>query len=600
MHRQFAIWLSVVMSATLAVTQVNALELSARDALTGASVQATVRVHDAQGSVRQSFMIDGVRRSVALDAGSWQMHAEAAGYQVLEFGQDGSDRAMTLLLEPLAEPPHYSALASRAAERPQGRWVQGYVRRAIDGVAVASAEIQFEGRRTLSLADGYFELELAELGPPNGDSTLIVHVAGFAEYQRNGFVPAPGVQRVLVALGADTPAQAEIEVGALDRVEGVVAADSAQATVMVKRAPLPPDAIALALPLSPPPSIRVGYADAACTTSCCTASCDNTCTLALETYVRRGLDSEWIASWNTQSLRAGSLAYRSYGAWRVAHPINANFDICSSACCQVNDAGTHSSTDAAIARTPGLLLTRNGSEAASSEYSAENNSWDDPNDGLSCSNVDLSCGDGFAGSPSAGWPCLPDAVGAGHGCFGHGRGMSQWGTQRWALHASAPRWVWIVDHYYNDNGNQNGAGTGLRTAQITSPVSLSGLGLNPSTIEAGESIEITATASNTAGAAHSHLLIGASLYKAGQGYVDDPSNDTSLNLATGNQGISRTFDSPPTLAGGFWDVLLSLYLDVDENGTISAIDLPLALIRVDGALQVIDDRIFADGFESGP
>lgn len=600
MRRQFAIWLSAVMSATLAVAPVNALELSARDALTGAPVQATARVHDAQGSVRQTFVIDGVRRTVALDAGSWQVHTEAAGYRSFEFALDGSGSTVTLLLEPLAEPSHYSALAARAAERPQGRWVQGYVRRAVDGTAMANAEIQFEGRRTLSLADGYFELELAELGPPNGVSTLFVHGAGFAEYQRNGFVPAPGVQRVLVSLGADTPAQAEIEVGALDRVQGVVAADSTQATVMPDRAPLPPDAISLALPLSPPQSIRVGYADAACTTSCCTASCDNTCVLPLETYVRRGLDSEWIASWNTQSLRAGSLAYRSYGAWRVAHPINANFDICSSACCQVNDAGTHSSTDAAIARTPGLLLTRNGSESASTEYSAENNSWDDPNDGLSCSNVDLSCGDGFAGSPSAGWPCLPDAVGAGRGCFGHGRGMSQWGTQRWALHASAPRWVWIVDHYYNDNGNENGAGTGQRTAQITSPVSLSGLGVNPSVIQSGESIQITATASNAAGAAHAHLLIGASLYKAGQGYVDDASNDTPLNLATGNQGISRAFVTPPTLVDGSWDVLLSLYLDVDENGTISAMDLPMALIRVNGALQVIDDRIFFDGFEAAP
>jgi len=321
---------------------------------------------------------------------------------------------------------------------------------------------------------------------------------------------------------------------------------------------------------------------------------------AASAYVRRGLDSEWIASWNTQSLRAGSIAYRSYGASRVAHPINANFDICSSACCQVNDAGTSSSTDTAIARTPGLMLTRGGSEAASAEYSAENNSWDDPGDGLACSNVDLSCGNGYAGSPSVGWPCLTDTVGASHGCFGHGRGMSQWGTQRWAIDASARRWPWIVDHYYNDNNNATGAGSGQRTAVMTSPLDVSAATPQPASIAPGATVRIGATATNHAGATHAHLLIGASLYRSGVGYVDDPAHDTALSLATGGHAIARDFHTPPTLAPGSYDVLLSLYLDADEDGAISTADLPLALVTSAHALQVIDDRIFASGFEPTP
>ncbi len=54
--------------------------------------------------------------------------------------------------------------------------------------------------------------------------------------------------------------------------------------------------------------------------------------------------------------------------------------------------------------------------------------------------------------------------------------MSQWGSQWWALGISftgaltAPRgWQCIVDHYYNDNGNNTGAGTLLRTALINGP-----------------------------------------------------------------------------------------------------------------------------------
>jgi hypothetical protein len=573
-----------------------AMQIAARNAVTGAPVSAELVVSRPDGSAAARFSLSGRHSAIGTGSGPWQARAEAPGFRTLEFQLDGAGSSMTLLLDPVQEPARYRALDVRAARDPDSRWLQGFVRRADDGAGLVGAEIQVDGRHATSGEDGYFELELAFVDAHSASSALRVKAAGFAEYARTGLLAAPGAQRVLVALGGDTPSQAALEVGALDRDPMTGMRTRPVGQDALEQAPALPDVL-LALPLAPPPSIRVGYADAACTTSCCTASCNHTCVLPLETYVRRGLDSEWIASWNTQSLRAGSLAYRSYGAWRVAHPINANFDICSSACCQVNDAGTHSSTDAAVARTPGLMLSRNGSEVASTEYSAENNSWDDPNDGLSCSNVDLSCGDGFAGSPSANWPCLADAVGAGHGCFGHGRGMSQWGTQRWAVHASAPHWPWIVDHYYNDNGNASGAGTGLRTAQMTSPLALSNLLVQPSTIEAGEGLLLHAMALNAAGAAHDHLLIGASLYRSGSGNVDDSANDAALSMAPGSQAIARAFETPTALVSGSWDVLVSLYLDVDENGSISATDLPLALIRSNGALRVIDDRIFAHGFE---
>lgn len=590
--------IAVLLVGLMVAASAGAIDISVRDSLTGKALDAQLHLSRKDGTPSRSFSLAGATTRITPGAGRWQAQVEAMDHRPLTFELDAASSAITVLLDPYAVPESYRRLDALAAAQPDARWLQGHVRRALDATAVADALTEFDGHHTRSDSDGYFELPLdpwQSAQPAN--IGLTVRARGFAEYQREGFVRAAGVQRVLVVLGGDTPAHARIEVGALDRSMALPRTDEPMLEASPPRTRLPPGDALLALPLAPPSSIRVGYADAACTTSCCTGSCNFTCVLPLETYVRRGLDSEWIASWNTQSLRAGSLAYRSYGAWRVAHPINANFDICSSACCQVNDAGTHSSTDNAIARTPGLMLTRNGSEAASSEYSAENNSWDDPNDGLSCSNVDLSCGDGYAGSPSTGWPCLPDSVGAGHGCFGHGRGMSQWGTQRWAIHASAPRWPWIVDHYYNDNNNEKGAGSGQRTALMTSPVSLSGLFVSPTSIEAGESIQLGANASNAAGAAHAHLLIGASLYQSGQGYVDDSSHDLPLNLAPGSQAITRSFDTPGSLASGSWDVLLSLYLDVDENGAISALDVPMALLRVNGALQVIDDRIFAHGFE---
>jgi hypothetical protein len=584
-------WLAVAVAMPA-----GAIELAVRDAVTGAPLQARVE-HDGA-----SYLADGRVRAYAIALPA-RVHVEADAHRALDVTLADDGMATTILLDPLEEPAAYTRLARRAEAMPHARWLQGYARDAADGHALAGVRIEVEGRHTASDADGYFELELDPVdddGTAGGRTVVHAHANGRADIERDGLARIAGVQRLLLAFGGDTPARGVVELGARDRRDGSVGApDAAKAPVV--RAPVPPIDAALAPALTPPATIRVGYADAACTQSCCTGACTHSCVLPLETYVRRGLDSEWIASWNTQSLRAGSVAYRSYGAWRVAHPINANFDICSSACCQVNDAGTAANTDAAIARTPGIVLTRNGSEAASAEYSAENNSWDDPGDGLACSNNDLSCGNGFAGSPANGWPCLADAVGTGHGCFGHGRGMSQWGTQRWAIDASARRWPWIVDHYYNDNANANGAGTGQRTAVMTSPLSLSAVTVVPSTTPAGATVQLSATAHNAAGAAHAHLLVGASLHRSGGAYIDDPAGDAPSSLPPGDTAVARAFHIPAATPAGAYDVLLSLYLDVDENGAIGTGDMPLALVTATAAITIGgNDRIFADGFEASP
>src|SRR5262249_17560979 len=139
------------------------------------------------------------------------------------------------------------------------------------------------------------------------------------------------------------------------------------------------------------------------------------------------------------------------------------YDICSTACCQVNDPDTSASTNLAVDRTAGILLSRAG-DIFRSEYSAENNNF---NCGLpACSNRFCTCGNGAAGSPGASWPCVDDSVDAGRNCSGHGRGMCQWGTQRFAQ--TGRLWNWIEDHYYNNNG----APAGVRSAYMTSPTDI--------------------------------------------------------------------------------------------------------------------------------
>lgn len=579
----------LLLAASLAANRASpAASLAARDALTGAPLHATVEYE--QAGVLRRIGLDGRAQRVALPSDRVDARVSADGHRTLAFTLDPAAGPTTLLLDPLEEPAAYARLAAHV--HGDARWLAGYVRRADDGIAIAGALVTIEGRTTQSDDSGYFEIELAPYDVADtARPSLHVRADGIGEHVRDGLVRAPGVQRLIVVLGSDVASSSTNAIGALDAGDRTADGDDGRDAPLAR--PATPAGPLLAPGLAPPATIRVGYADAACTQSCCTASCSHNCVLSLETYVRRGLDSEWIASWNTQSLRAGSIAYRSYGAWRVAHPINGSFDICSSACCQVNDSGTASSTDNAIARTPGLMLTRNGSEAASAEYSAENNSWDNPSDGLSCSNNDLSCGDGFAGSPANNWPCLADSVGAGHGCFGHGRGMSQWGTQRWGNDTNARLWPWIVDHYYNDNG----AGSGLRTAVMTSPLSIANVAALPAVLAPGATLHIAADATNTAGATHAHLLVGASLYRSGVGYVDDSAHDAALSLDTGTHAIGRDFHVPAATPAGSYDLLVSLYLDVDENGAITTTDLPLALVTAASAVQLADDRIFADGFE---
>lgn len=574
----------------LAVADVLAVELAVRDSMTGAPIRAQLDL--AEPSDVRSITVDGGLRSLpALHGPGGVLRADGYHPQSLDVS-DPSGR-VTVLLDPIDTPEPFTRLIERTRHHPESAWLQGFVRREADAQPIAGAMVSIDGRQARSDAEGYFEIELAsdEFDHPDR-MELTVKADGHPLHRREGLIRSPGVQRILIALGAGLPSRSVQTIGALDR--GGHARESESPMAEVTARPATPEGALLAPGLAPPSTIRVGFADAACTQSCCTASCTNTCILSLETYVRRGLDSEWIASWNAQSLRAGSVAYRSYGAWRVANPIRSNFDICSSACCQVNDAGTSSSTDAAVARTPGILLTRNGSDAASAEYSAENNSWDDPNDGLSCSNVDLSCGNGFAGSPSAGWPCLSDAVSINKGCFGHGRGMSQWGTQRWALQPKA--WPWIVDHYFNDNGT----GSGLRTAVMSSPLVLSNAIALPATLAPGATFQIQVNTGNLAGATHPHLLMGASLYRVGVGYIDDSAHDTAVVLAPGSALPTRDFLVPLSTASGSYDLLVSLYLDVDENGSISSQDLALALTRSNAAVLIqtapgFDG--FADGFE---
>jgi hypothetical protein len=177
-----------------------------------------------------------------------------------------------------------------------------------------------------------------------------------------------------------------------------------------------------------PTSIRVG-------TGCSCTNCSNVSVMTLQYYSESGIDDEWIPSWGFASLAAGSVPYRSYGGWYVNNPVTTNFDIASSTCNQVWGSTVYASTQSAAIATNGSILTANGINPVRSEYSAENNYGGQA----------YNCNDCNAGG-SGGYSCYNDNLCCGESPAGHGRGMCQWGSSRWATNGQT--YQWIINKYF--------------------------------------------------------------------------------------------------------------------------------------------------------
>jgi hypothetical protein len=424
-----------------------ALDLGLRDSSTGAALAGRVTASDTTGGAVSSAAVDGSgRASFRLPPGKYRFRIEAARYRTLATAFDLQANAtlpVTAWLDPDTVPE--SASPESTADRPT---LEGYVSDAATGKGVAHAVVTLEHAlaRTETDTKGFFRLVLSpaaqdamELPPTD---RLIVRRDGYRPFRSGQLFLTNGAARFVVGLrrGSEREEAGEMPEGhkmllAPDRLALAQSAASTPESPI----PLPEASPAGGVPL--PGSIRVGSA-------CDCGSCPKIEVFSLETYVRKGLDDEWIPSWHDDSLRAGAIAYRSYAVYRIAHPLRPNYDICSTICCQMLDAAdTHAKTDAAAAATAGMIVVTARRDAPFlAEYAAENNGRE--------------CPDGSTGRPGQGWPCMTDAVDAQSTFNGHGRGMCQWGTQRWAAREHKD-FCWIVDHYYNDGGNPSEARAGV-------------------------------------------------------------------------------------------------------------------------------------------
>lgn len=400
------------------------LHLRVRSQETHVAVPAAVLIETSSGSQWRETDATGALEILLFVGERVELTLSAAGFHPLttyfipEFGQDIQAE---VLLDPLIR-----ATQTDVVDRCR---ITGYVSDAQTGQPLAGAlvETAIDDEVVTTNAEGFFQYETHQFAAISAPSVapmrtkIRVHKPGYGMYVMEDFLLTPGGHTVVLSLERGNARFSQKQVnGLLDRQLSVKNEEETEENL------LKPENVNACTANA---SIRVG-------TSCSCNTCTGVSVMSLEAYVESGLDNEWISSWASNSLKAGSVAYRSYGAYYTTHPHNGTYDLASSTCRQVWGAETATSCINAARATAGEVLMQNGTTARS-EYSAENNAF--------------ACADGYTGSPTLGWPCNADNVCLGKTASGHGRGMCQWGSQRWAS-GQSQLYTWILDHYYTIGG----------------------------------------------------------------------------------------------------------------------------------------------------
>ncbi len=154
-----------------------------------------------------------------------------------------------------------------------------------------------------------------------------------------------------------------------------------------------------------------------------------------EEYVKRVVPYEMPASWPAEALKAQAVSARTYAWWFVLRHTAWDFDVTDWTDYQVMGPNTYPATNAAVEATTGQYLAY-GEDVILAEYSAQNGSPTLPR--------------GSVSSPDPSFPYLrsvDDPVCFGEVRNGHGRGMSQVGSRRWAAWYG---WSYaqMLMHYY--------------------------------------------------------------------------------------------------------------------------------------------------------
>jgi peptidoglycan hydrolase-like amidase/N-acetyl-anhydromuramyl-L-alanine amidase AmpD len=434
------------------VTAPTVISFIVKSQSTGTAIAtATVTVKDPAGKTSTLQTDASGKLTFGADTGKYTFAFTKSGYNKLETFFVGGGEDATIAADINLDATTTTALtatdAAAATLRKAGSQmiITGYVRDADANTPLADVAVSAGAYTGTTDSNGFFSIAYAgainAITPGKTPEKIAIRAAktGYVPHTIQNFYLIPDTYTLKIALASGTSPKARLQQqtedlensrhGMFDRTaadEQQRTADYRTTSAAVTQAAVPVTmaaAVPVTLAAAVPSSIRVG-------TSCSCTTCSSVQVMSLEAYVQTGVDDEWISSWGAASLQAGAVAYRSYGAYYVLHPVKSNFDIASTTCNQAWESDQATSVKNAAIATAGVVLTKSGA-IFRSEYSAENNN--------------AGCGDGYSGTGSA-WPCISDARCAGRALNGHGRGMCQWGSSFWA---SDKTYQWILNHYYN-------------------------------------------------------------------------------------------------------------------------------------------------------
>jgi hypothetical protein len=488
--------------------------------------------------------------SLVLPYGNYALFIGKDGYSSCEtyFSISGKNIRYDIYLDPLNKDPLLTAARIKQITKENSALLLGYVVDDETGAPLGSVIVKDDKSNVFGSTNykGYFEFYI----PAGTDTRTFINLtfekAGYDGKEYQDFELLPKTDFILrVRLKSNGLLN-------LNRKNGSIENECSECSSPLN----------LVLPYSGfvlPLNIRVGR-------NCTGTNCTYAEVYSLETYCKYVLPAEVYPCWGSinggmNSLQACAVAVRSYGVCYVYNPINPSlYDICDNTSCQVFGNTQSSNTNNAVDNTYRNILT-NTSGVVMSEYSAENNN--------------RGCGNGYSGTGS-GWPCIYDPVCLNATPNGHGRGLCQWGSVRWATgtlitlgspcspgvtHSYGTKtWQQILTHYYNVSPYNWNVTLGI-TATINSSSASPSASTPCSTITIANSVNATNTVS---------LILGASIALTGTtNWISDPYHDVKLIFNQGTGNYNRLFTIPCSAQPGTYDLLTAVWYDKDNNNQIN-------------------------------
>jgi hypothetical protein len=500
-----------------------------------------------------------------LNSGTYLISAVKSGYtsSQTELTIGSNEIRYDIFLDPLASNQLLNTQRIKSLLKPDKALLLGYVVDDITGEPLVNAALKDASSKTIAVTDvnGYFEVMLPALCEGITALDLYFEKSPYRTEYKN-FIITPNTDFIFT-VRMKRAANNYLPYNPLSEKCG----DCTPPTLFTDMA-----VSGFVVPLN----IKVGR-------NCTGTSCTSVQVYSLQTYLKYVLPGEIFACWGNlaggmNSLQACATAARTYAIWHVYNPISSIYDICDNTYCQYFGSVMSTNTNTAVDNTINYMLT-NPSGVVRSEYSAENNN--------------KGCGNGYSGTGSA-WPCIHDPVCTGGTPNGHGRGLCQWGTVRWATgrlvttgnpcsqgsaHSYGTKtWQQILTHYYSVSPISWNLTLGT-SALINTSVS------SPSNSNPCSQVTISSnvTTSGTAGS----MMIGASIAPTGTtNWISDPANDIKRNFTPGTANYTRNFKIPCNTAQGVYDLYTALWYDKNNNNTIDGGDFVVSSKITTAALTI--------------